>query len=187
MKFAASIGAAACLLIATATATATATVTAAGAADPHEQFMATLRGLCGQHFEGALAYAIDPKNDFVGKKMSADVVCSASDVRFPLQVGEDRSRTWIFSRGAAGLELRHDHRHPDGTPDAVTMYGGMANDSGSALSQSFLADQHTFAVFPGSETNIWTISLSADASTLTYHLERHAKPRITFILKRVAH
>lgn len=176
MQLASSICAAACLLVSAA----------AGAADPHEQFMATLTGLCGQHFEGALAYAIDPKNDFAGKKMSADVVCTGSDVRIPLQVGEDRSRTWIFSRSAAGLELRHDHRHPDGTPDAVTMYGGMANDSGSAWSQSFNADKHTFAVIPGSETNIWTTSVSADGSTLTYHLERHAKPRITFVLKRVA-
>jgi hypothetical protein len=157
----------------------------AQAADTRDAYMATLKSLCGQRFEGALTYAIDPKNDFVGKKMSAVVVCTDTDVRMPVQVGEDRSRTWIFTRSAAGLDLRHDHRHADGTPDAVTMYGGMANDSGSALAQSFNADAHTFKVFPGSETNIWTISLSADGTTLTYHLERHAKPRITFVLRRV--
>jgi hypothetical protein len=117
--------------------------------------------------------------------MSADVICTSTDVRMPVQVGEDRSRTWIFTRSPAGLDLRHDHRHADGTPDAVTMYGGMANETGSSLSQAFLADKHTFKVFPGSETNVWTVSLSADGSTLTYHLERHAKPRITFVLKQV--
>jgi hypothetical protein len=24
-----------------------------------------------------------------------------------------------------GLQLKHDHRHEDGTPDEVTMYGGV--------------------------------------------------------------
>lgn len=158
----------------------------ASAADSRDQYMQTLRSMCGQRFEGGLTYAIDPKNDFAGKKMSTEVVCNSADVRLPVLVGEDRSRTWIFTRGAAGLDLRHDHRHPDGTPDAVTMYGGLANDSGTALSQSFLADTHTFKVFPGSETNVWTISFSADGRVLTYHLDRHAKPRIEFVLTRVA-
>jgi hypothetical protein len=158
----------------------------ASAADSRDQYMETLRSQCGQRFEGALSYAIDPKNDFVGKKMSTEVICNAGDVRMPVQVGEDRSRTWIFTRTATGLDLRHDHRHPDGTPDAVTMYGGLANDAGSALSQSFLADTHTFKVFPGSETNVWTISFSEAGSVLTYHLDRHARPRIEFVLRRVA-
>jgi hypothetical protein len=173
---------AACLLLAASLATGT----AANAADSRDQFMSTLRSQCGQHFEGGLTYAIDPKNDFAGKKMSADVICNATDVRIPVLVGEDRSRTWIFTRTASALDLRHDHRHPDGTPDAVTLYGGLANDAGTAVSQSFLADAHTFKVFPGSETNVWTTSFSADGSVLTYHLDRHSKPRIEFVLKRVA-
>ena len=155
------------------------------AGDSRDQFMSTLRGKCGQHFEGALTYAIDPKNDYVGKKMSTVINCTSIDVRLPVLVGADRSRTWIFTRNATGLDLRHDHRHPDGTPDAVTMYGGLANNAGSALSQSFLADAHTFKVFPGSETNVWTVSFSLDGSVLTYHLDRHAKPRIEFVLRRV--
>jgi hypothetical protein len=160
-------------------------VCAANAADTRDQFMGTLQSMCGQRFEGGLTYAIDPKNDFAGKKMSAEIICTSTDVRLPVLVGEDRSRTWIFTRTAAGLDLRHDHRHPDGTPDAVTMYGGMANDTGSALSQSFPADTQTFKVIPGSETNVWTTSLSADGTVLTYHLDRHAKPRIEFVLKRI--
>lgn len=170
---------AACLGIACAAAHA------AEAADPRDQFMATLQSICGQRFEGGLSYAIDPKNDFVGKKMSTEVICSSADVRMPVLVGEDRSRTWIFSRTAAGLDLRHDHRHADGTPDAVTMYGGLANEAGSAKSQSFPADAQTFKVVAGSETNVWTVTFSPDGTVLTYHLDRHAKPRIEFVLKRV--
>ena len=152
--------------------------------DTRDGFMATLQGMCGQRFEGAQAYAIDPKNDFVGKKISTQVVCTPAGVRMPVLVGEDRSRTWIFTRGAAGLELRHDHRHPDGTPDAVTMYGGLAQAGGTARSQAFLADAHTARLVPGAETNVWTVSFSEDGNVLSYRLDRHAKPRAEFVLKR---
>ena len=179
MKSFVSVFSAACLTVICAT--------TANASDTRDQFMATLQSMCGQRFEGGLTYAIDPKNPYVGKTMSTEIICTNTDVRMPVLVDEDRSRTWIFTRTPAGLDLRHDHRHSDGTPEAVTMYGGMANDAGSALSQSFLADTHTFKVFPGSETNVWTTSFSADGTVLTYHLERHAKPRIEFVLKRVPH
>ncbi len=155
-------------------------------ADPRDAFLATLHGMCGQRFEGGLSYAIDPNSEFAGKTISTRVVCAADGVRMPVQVGENRSRTWIFTRPAAGLELRHDHRHPDGTPDAVTMYGGFAKQGGTARSQAFLADAHTARLVPGAETNVWTVSLSEDGSVLTYRLERHAKPRAEFVLKRVA-
>jgi hypothetical protein len=153
--------------------------------DTRDQFMATLQGMCGQRFEGAQSYAIDPNNAFANKKISAKVDCGTDSVRMPVQVGEDRSRTWIFTRDAAGLALRHDHRHPDGTPDAVTMYGGMAKAGGSARSQAFLADAHTATIVPGAETNVWTVSLSQDGSVLTYRLDRHDKPRAQFVLQRV--
>ena len=152
--------------------------------DTRDQFMATLRTMCGQRFVGGLTYAIDPRNDFANKKMSAQVVCTDASVRVPLQVGADRSRNWIFTRPPAGLELRHDHRHPDGTPDAVTMYGGMADDTGTAWSQSFLADAHTAAMVPGADTNVWTVSFSEQGKILTYRLTRHGKPRAQFVLIR---
>lgn len=158
----------------------------ASAADARDQFMATLQSMCGQRFEGGLTYAIDPKNPYVGQKMSTQIICSSTDVRLPVLVGEDRSRTWIFTRTGTDLELRHDHRHPDGTPETITMYGGLANDAGSAISQSFPGDAITFKLFPGSETNIWTVSFSPDGSVLTYHLDRHARPRIEFVMKRTA-
>ena len=143
------------------------------------------RGMCGQRFEGALAYAIDPNSEFANKAISTEVQCMAEAVRMPVQVGEDRSRTWIFTRPAAGLELRHDHRHADGTPDRITMYGGMAKQGGSARSQAFLADDYTARLVPGAETNVWTVSISEDGSVLRYRLDRHDKPRAEFVLKRL--
>lgn len=151
--------------------------------DTRAQFMTTLTSMCGQRFEGGLSYAIDPKSEFAGKLISTQVLCTESGVRMPVVVGEDRSRTWLFTQPAGGLELRHDHRHPDGTPHAVTMYGGLARAGGTGLSQSFMADAHTVKMVPGAETNLWTVSLSPDQRVLTYRLERHGKPRAEFVLK----
>jgi hypothetical protein len=153
--------------------------------DTRDGFMATLKTMCGQRFEGGQTFAVDPDNGFANKTISTEVICSATDVRMPVKVGEDRSRTWIFTRPAAGLELRHDHRHADGTPDKVTMYGGMAQAGGIARSQAFLADAYTAKLVPGADTNLWTVTLSEDGTVLTYRLERHARPRAEFVMKRV--
>ena len=157
----------------------------AKAGDARDQFVAVLNGLCGHRFEGEMTYPADPKHDFAGKRLVAEfTTCSNAVVRVPFQVGEDRSRTWVFTRTATGLQLQHDHRHADGTPDAVTLYGGMASTRGSSLVQSFAADAYTAKLIPGAATNVWTLSASADGKTLTYHLERDAKPRFTAVLKR---
>ena len=150
-----------------------------------DSFMATLRTMCGQRFEGGQTYAVDPNNEFANKTISTEVICSTADVRMPVKVGEDRSRTWIFTNPAAGLELRHDHRHADGTPDRVTMYGGMAQRGGTARSQAFLADAYTARLVPGADTNLWTVTVSNDGTVLTYRLERHARPRAEFVMRRV--
>ena len=156
-------------------------------ADARDQFFATLKSMCGQKFEGAMTYPLDPKHDFAGKRLAAHVAtCTETEVRVPFQVGEDRSRTWVFTKGKGGLELRHDHRHADGTPDAVTMYGGLATTTGSGSAQSFKADDYTAKLINGAVTNVWTVSMNSDGSELTYHLERDAKPRVTAVLKRLA-
>lgn len=153
--------------------------------DAREQFLATLRNLCGARFEGVMTFPADPQHDFAGKQLVATVAsCSGTEVRVPFVVGEDRSRTWIISRVAGGLQLKHDHRHADGTPDSVTMYGGMATATGTSRAQSFAADAHTAALIPAAVTNVWTIALAADGSSLTYHLERDARPRFTAVLRR---
>lgn len=153
---------------------------AAQAKDGRGQFFATLKSLCGQQFEGVLVYPKDPQHDFAGKRLQADfAACSERQIKMPFQVGADKSRTWIIIRTPAGLALQHDHRHADGTPDAVTMYGGMASTTGSTLSQSY----YTARLVKGAATKVWSISISADGTILTYHLERNAQPRATVVFK----
>lgn len=156
------------------------------AQDARDQFFTTLKGLCGARFEGAMTFPTEGQDDFAGKLLVAHITsCGDDEIRVPFLVGEDRSRTWIFSRMEGGLQLKHDHRHADGTPDAVTMYGGMASATGTSLMQSFAADAHTAKLIPAAVTNVWTVSLNADGTRLTYHLERDAKPRFTAVLERV--
>jgi len=165
--------------------TASLTPLAHARADSSDAFFANLAALCGATFEGASVFPRDPGDAFAGKKLIAHVAkCTANEVRVPFVVGEDRSRTWIFTRSAGGLELKHDHRHADGTPDEQTMYGGMASASGTPHSQAFHADAYTAKLIPAASTNVWTVTLSPDGKTLTYFLERDAKPRFKAELTR---
>lgn len=152
---------------------------------PGAAFLATLRTLCGAEFTGESVFPTDPADAFRGKRLHATfAVCTEDQVRVPFQVGDDRSRTWVFRETTAGLLLQHDHRHPDGTPDAITDYGGLATAGGDAAAQSFAADAHTAALIPAARTNVWTISLSPDGTALTYALTRDGKPRFEARLAR---
>jgi hypothetical protein len=110
--------------------------------------------------------------------------CTADEIRIPFHVGENRSRTWVLTRTADGIRLKHDHRHSDGTPDAVTMYGGDGPAGG--LSVDFAADAYTASLIPAAATNIWTIALDP-GRTFTYGLrreEQNRRFRVSFDLTR---
>jgi hypothetical protein len=161
-------------------------VACASTGDARVAFFETLRGACGARYEGAKQFPDDTTDAFHGKLLVATVAeCNDSQVRVPFVVGADSSRTWVFTTRDSTLELKHDHRHADGTPDSVTMYGGMANLDGAPMSQHFEADAYTARLIPAARTNVWTVTFSADAKELTYHLDRDAKPRFTAVLKRV--
>jgi len=110
--------------------------------------------------------------------------CSKDRIEIPFNVGDDRSRTWVITRTAQGLRLKHDHRHSDGKPDAVTMYGGDTADLGSAGRQAFPVDAESIANFRAnglarSVTNTWTIEVSAASepdARFAYELTRPAGP-----------
>ncbi|HEU4853438.1 MAG TPA: hypothetical protein VFT37_14925 [Telluria sp.] len=154
-------------------------------ADSKAAFFARLGALCGVTFEGASVFPREAGDAFAGKKLVANVAkCGATEIRVPFIVGEDRSRTWIITKAGNGLELKHDHRHADGTPDEQTMYGGMASEAGSSNAQSFHADAYTAKLIPAAATNVWTLTLSPDGKTLTYFLERDGKPRFKAELLR---
>lgn len=153
-----------------------------------KMFFSNLQELCGQQFVGQSAYPDDPNHDFAGKKLVATFdSCDDREIRIPFVVGEDHSRTWIITKTRQGLLLKHDHRHEDGTPDEVTMYGGFAGDygdqSGTQFKQYFLADEHTAELIPDAKSNAWMLEFKPETKELVYYLERHQQPRYKAILK----
>jgi hypothetical protein len=149
-------------------------------------FFDQMSALCGARFEGQSSFPEDPGDAFRGKTLVAVFEsCEEHEIRIPFHVGENRSRTWILSKVENGLQLKHDHRHEDGTPDEVTLYGGTTGAAGSGMSQSFPADEYTAKLIPEAATNEWFLTLTKDGSQLTYYLERHGKPRFKATLTRV--
>lgn len=162
-------------------AAATPTPAEAGAAT---LFFQNIRKLCGQRFEGATEFPKDePGHPLAGKTLTISVEqCSDSEIRIPLQAGEDKSRTWILTLRDGRLLLKHDHRHADGTPDKVTMYGGWAAE-GDANRQRFPADSDTAKLIPEAATNIWALEIDVAKQQLVYALERHGQPRYKAVFK----
>ena len=114
---------------------------------PYEAFFDALALHCGNAYQGGLTTA-PPGDDMITFE---DILvvhfreCDEIVIKAPFHIqtvadGEwNRSRTWIFTKHQDGLELRHDHRKPDGSEDEVTMYGGFqygVNEAGVQIFQS---------------------------------------------------
>lgn len=150
--------------------------------DLHEDqkaFLNTLRTLCGAEYTGEVTFTNDPDSEFVGKELKMIVdTCETNLVRIPFHVGENTSRTWMLTYTEEdGLLLKHDHRHPDGTPEDLTMYGGYATDGGSPYRQHFPADDETAAMLPEASTNVWTMEIDREEMKFIYNLTRNDAPR----------
>jgi len=130
--------------------------------------------------------------------------CTDDEIRIPLHVGENRSRTWVIrdtkrsrpctedearlvqetlggdlARNAhcndRVMELKHDHRHEDGSEDVLTQYGGMTESWPLGGVAHFPADAFSRELFereniPASMENVWTMRVEGDV--LSYALDR---------------
>ncbi len=147
---------------------------------PADSFMARLQGLCGKAFAGRLVSTESADADMRSQRLVMHVrECSPGEVRIPFHVGDDRSRTWIVTRTAAGMRLKHDHRHRDGSPDELTMYGGETVAPGTVGRQDFPVDAESIALFTRanravSNTNVWAVEVSP--ATFAYELRRPPVP-----------
>lgn len=138
---------------------------------PHDVFWNQLTTLCGKAYSAEVIAA--PENDsFRGQELIMHVrSCNSETIRIPFFVGEDRSRTWVFSKSGDQISLKHDHRHEDGSEDEVTQYGGVSPNMGLNDVQFFPADKHTAELIPAAATNVWWIELKEN-EYFTYNLRR---------------
>lgn len=149
-------------------------------------FWVELQKHCGKSYEGELAENPEGSGTFKDQKLVMHVrSCSDTVIRIPFMVGENRSRTWVLTLRNDLIQLKHDHRHEDGSEDAVTQYGGTATNSGSPTLQIFPADVQTATLLPNAVSNVWWISLTD--KVFTYNLRRLNSDRlitVTFDLSK---
>jgi hypothetical protein len=117
------------------------------------ELMANLGYHCGEAFPGWLT--LEPPGDemLTGHEQLAIQFrdCSRHEVRIPFHVEIedqqrwDRSRTWFIIRHPDRLELRHDHRHEDGSEATRTWYGGFSAGAGTPHRHDFLSPERSQA------------------------------------------
>lgn len=149
----------------------------------HDAFFNAIAAHCGKAFEGKVSKdnlaAQNQSGTFGGAKLVMHVrECTDTQLFIPFHVGDDASRTWIITKTGAGLMLKHDHRHEDGSYHKSTMYGGHTTDAGYAELQSFPADAYSKQLFVSSGItasidNVWQIIIYPNR--FSYRLIRPAR------------
>ncbi|GEM_PF-649189 len=125
---------------------------------------------CGHTYKGEIT-SKSPGADFEGKELIMHVLeCSDNQILIPFNVGDNRSRTWIFSLKNDLITLKHDHRKENGKADTITMYGGTTPNKGLQNIALFPADQETQNLIKYASTNLWWITLNDNE--FTYNLKR---------------
>lgn len=155
----------------------------AGLSPQQEVFWDRLQALCGRAFQGRILLAPPDDPWWSAERVVMHVrECHEDEIRIPLHIDENRSRTWVVTRTDSGLRLKHDHRLADGSPDETnTQYGGDTVLPGSIWRQEFPADAYSVDAVPGRESQLWYLEirpgdafaygLRREATGLRYHLE----------------
>ncbi len=124
-----------------------------------------LTALCGNAYAGTLTSEDATDAALAEESMTMHVRrCEQRRLEVPFHIGANRSRTWVLTRTDDGLRLRHDHRHEDGSEDAITLYGGHTDDPGTERAQHFPADEYSKQLFEAtglsaSVANVWTMEI----------------------------
>ncbi len=144
--------------------------TKAQAPNASTQFIQNLAEHCGKAYKGSIVSSPIPA-DFDNKELIMYVsACDKREVKIAFFVGDDLSRTWVFTLKGDRIELKHDHRQTNGEPDEITMYGGTTTNTGTAHIQYFPADQETTASIPAAAANLWWVTI--DNKEYSYNLQR---------------
>lgn len=106
-------------------------------------FWSNLTLHCGQAYRGVATRRPPGDQLFAGDEPLVVHFreCGENELRLPFHVGENRSRTWVLRRTAHALELRHDHRNPDGSEEENSWYGALTQSTGGPMRQEFLRER----------------------------------------------
>ncbi len=153
----------------------------AGEGASPRQFLAKLTPYCGRAFPGRVLEDRPASQDPAWNAPALLFLrCERDGNVMALSLGEDRSRVWLLGSTPSGLRLSHMHSHPDGTPEDINAYGGLARDPApSATRIEFPADEPTRKLFAehgmrAAGNNVWALEL-VDENTLVYELKRRGR------------
>lgn len=140
--------------------------------DMSAAFFENLKTLCGKSFAGRQVYVQEGRESWADRNMVMYVTrCDEEAIHVPFHMDEDQSRTWMFLNEEGRLRFRHDHRHPDGTPEDLTLYGGYADtEQGTPFRQVFPADEYTIEIHPRSVNSYWVVELKEEMHVFSYSL-----------------
>jgi len=131
-------------------------------------FWDNLREHCGNAYEGELADATPYYQTFDADQIRIHFRnCTDDLTHISLHIDDNHSRNLLLTKEGGTLLLKHDHRHPDGTEEEITQYGGFAPKPGLETRQIFWADEHTAEILPERSDNFWFIDIMDD-TTLAY-------------------
>lgn len=134
-------------------------------------FLDNLASLCGQSFRGEEVYMAEGRESWAEYDFVMHVtVCEEDAVHIPFHLSDDTSRTWMFLVEDGRLRFRHDHRYPDGTPEAQTLYGGYSDGKGTAYEQYFPKDDYSRELLQGHFGREWHVVMDPEITTLSYRL-----------------
>ena len=147
-------------------------------ADMQDDFWQKLVSLKGQAFAGELTAGTETgdKEFVAGGAIMHVWKVSDKVIRIPFHIGNNHSRTWVLTRTADGIRLKHDHRKEDGSDDETTMYGGDTAAKGTPIRQEFKADKYTGELLPVSGKNIWAMEVEL-GKRFIYELRREHEDR----------
>jgi hypothetical protein len=150
-------------------------------ADVHAAFLANLAAACGQAFAGVVTEAPDEHQGFVpGSALVMHIrACAPDEVSIPVWMADNGSRTWVFTRTAGGVDLRHDHRHADGRSEPNTFYGAFVSEPPVAIEPPS-AHRHEFKRINAEGLNAgWVVEI-VPGERYTYGTQRDGEWRHRF-------
>ncbi len=138
------------------------------------EFIKNIESHCGKSFYGKVLFPENPEAPFNAENsFMVFESCTEEGALTPFIPGNEMSGIWVLTVMEDSLIFKHDNRHDDGTPDDITMYGGYADNTGTALMQNFPAGEETALMTPEAPTNVWTFQFNEDLTEFHYILKRH--------------
>lgn len=140
-----------------------------------DKFFDAIKAHCGHAFSGDVD---DSSNStaYNGRKFVLHIRdCSDTQIKMPLHIDDNSSRILVLTKSDEHIKLQHDHRHADGSSDALTMYGGYSSADSTAKVTNFPESAESIAITKAhaptrTYPSVWSIILSAD--DITYQVVR---------------